>query len=170
MGVALGLSVVAVVFAAGQGQKPLPGAAGSARLVPAPVVDAVRSSAEVGAVLAGMFLGCAGRLSTHHRRHQRRVEYAGGEKRTAAYDLVGTGTTGHAESVQVTFDPRRISYGALLQIYFSVAHDPRSSIGRGRMPVRSTVQRSSRPTRNRRRSRRHMSTSSMAPACSPIAS
>ena len=42
----------------------------------------------------------------------------------ADYDLVGTGTTGHAESVQVTFDPRQVSFGRLLQIFFSVAHDP----------------------------------------------
>ena len=50
--------------------------------------------------------------------------YAGGDKETAHYEMVGTGTTGHAESVRVTFDPRQISYGRLLQIYFSVAHDP----------------------------------------------
>ena len=50
--------------------------------------------------------------------------YAGGAANTAHYEMVGTNTTGHAESVQVTFDPRRISYGHILQIYFSVAHDP----------------------------------------------
>jgi peptide-methionine (S)-S-oxide reductase len=50
--------------------------------------------------------------------------YDGGNKETAHYQMVGTGTTGHAESVRVTFDPRQISYGRLLQIYFSVAHDP----------------------------------------------
>ncbi len=50
--------------------------------------------------------------------------YAGGEKSTAHYETVGSGRTGHAESVQVTFDPRKISYGRILQIYFSVAHDP----------------------------------------------
>jgi peptide-methionine (S)-S-oxide reductase len=50
--------------------------------------------------------------------------YAGGEQKTARYDVVTSGTTGHAESVQITFDPRRISYGRILQIYFSVAHDP----------------------------------------------
>jgi peptide-methionine (S)-S-oxide reductase len=50
--------------------------------------------------------------------------YAGGEQRTAHYELVGTGRTGHAESVQVTYDPRQVSFGTLLQIYFSVAHDP----------------------------------------------
>jgi peptide-methionine (S)-S-oxide reductase len=50
--------------------------------------------------------------------------YAGGDKETAQYETVSAGGTGHAESVRVTFDPRRISYGRILQIYFSVAHDP----------------------------------------------
>jgi peptide-methionine (S)-S-oxide reductase len=50
--------------------------------------------------------------------------YAGGNKSTAKYDVVSTGTTGHAESVEIKYDPKRISYGKILQIYFSVAHDP----------------------------------------------
>jgi peptide-methionine (S)-S-oxide reductase len=50
--------------------------------------------------------------------------YAGGRADTAHYQMVGTSTTGHAEAVRVTFDPRRVSYGRILQIYFSVAHDP----------------------------------------------
>ncbi len=50
--------------------------------------------------------------------------YAGGQKETAHYEMVGTGRTGHAESVSVTFDPQQISYGKILQIYFSVAHNP----------------------------------------------
>jgi peptide-methionine (S)-S-oxide reductase len=50
--------------------------------------------------------------------------YAGGDRKTADYEMVSTGSTGHAESVQVTFDPRQISYGQLLRIFFSVAHDP----------------------------------------------
>ncbi|MGH8819807.1 MAG: peptide-methionine (S)-S-oxide reductase MsrA, partial [Rhodoferax sp.] len=50
--------------------------------------------------------------------------YAGGAKTTAHYEMVSTGSTGHAESVRVTYDPRQISYGQLLQVYFSVAHDP----------------------------------------------
>ncbi len=50
--------------------------------------------------------------------------YAGGEKATANYGAIGSGRTGHAESVQISYDPRQISYGKLLQIYFSVAHDP----------------------------------------------
>jgi peptide-methionine (S)-S-oxide reductase len=50
--------------------------------------------------------------------------YAGGDKQTAAYEQVSTGLTGHAESVEVTFDPHVVSYGTILQIYFSVAHNP----------------------------------------------
>lgn len=50
--------------------------------------------------------------------------YAGGDAGTAEYDLVSTGRTGHAEAVEVTFDPQQISYGKLLEIFFTVAHDP----------------------------------------------
>ena len=50
--------------------------------------------------------------------------YAGGDKRSANYDTVSSGTTGHAESVKVTFDPAVVSYAELLQVFFSVAHDP----------------------------------------------
>jgi len=50
--------------------------------------------------------------------------YAGGSRDTAQYETTSSGTTGHAESVQITFDPHRITYGRILQIYFSVAHDP----------------------------------------------
>ena len=50
--------------------------------------------------------------------------YAGGSKATADYDMVSTGTTGHAESVEIKYDPAKISYGKMLQIFFSVAHDP----------------------------------------------
>ena len=50
--------------------------------------------------------------------------YAGGSAKTAQYEIVGTGLTGHAESVQVTYDPSQISYGQLLRVFFSVAHDP----------------------------------------------
>jgi peptide-methionine (S)-S-oxide reductase len=125
-GVALGLSVVAVVFAAGQGRSLFQARQQAPRLVPEPAVDVAPGSAEVEvAVLAGgCFWGVQG-VYQHTKGVISAVSgYAGGEKRTAAYDLVGTGTTGHAESVQVTFDPRQISYGQLLRIYFSVAHDP----------------------------------------------
>jgi peptide-methionine (S)-S-oxide reductase len=50
--------------------------------------------------------------------------YAGGDKTSANYKAVSSGTTGHAEAVQITFDPAEVSYGELLHIFFSVAHDP----------------------------------------------
>jgi peptide-methionine (S)-S-oxide reductase len=50
--------------------------------------------------------------------------YSGGTRETAHYEMVGTERTGHAESVEITFDPKRISYGQLLRLYFAVAHDP----------------------------------------------
>jgi peptide-methionine (S)-S-oxide reductase len=50
--------------------------------------------------------------------------FAGGSKATAHYEIVSTGTTGHAESVQITYDPAQISYGTLLKVFFAVAHDP----------------------------------------------
>ncbi len=50
--------------------------------------------------------------------------YAGGTKETAKYDIVSTGRTGHAESILITYDPSKVSYGQLLKIFFSVAHDP----------------------------------------------
>ena len=50
--------------------------------------------------------------------------YAGGKQETAHYEMVGSGATGHAETVQITYDPSKITYGKLLQIYFSVVHDP----------------------------------------------
>jgi peptide-methionine (S)-S-oxide reductase len=50
--------------------------------------------------------------------------YSGGSAATAHYEIVSTGTTGHAESVEITFDPAKISFGQLLKVYFSVAHDP----------------------------------------------
>ena len=50
--------------------------------------------------------------------------YAGGSKATASYPVVSTGTTGHAESVEIKYDPKKISYGKILQIFFSVVHDP----------------------------------------------
>ncbi|TIL61802.1 MAG: peptide-methionine (S)-S-oxide reductase MsrA, partial [Mesorhizobium sp.] len=50
--------------------------------------------------------------------------YTGGSKENAVYEVVGTGSTGHAESVEITYDPSQVTYGQLLQVYFSVAHNP----------------------------------------------
>jgi peptide-methionine (S)-S-oxide reductase len=89
-------------------------------LLDPPVADA----SEVAVLAGGCFWGVQG-VFQHVRGVISAVSgYAGGEKRTASYQAVSNGTTGHAESVRVSFDPRRISYGRILQIYFSVAHDP----------------------------------------------
>jgi peptide-methionine (S)-S-oxide reductase len=77
------------------------------------------------AVLAGgCFWGVQGVFE--HVKGVRRVlsGYAGGAQSTADYETVSTGSTGHAESVQITYDPSEVSFGTLLQVYFSVAHDP----------------------------------------------
>ncbi len=77
------------------------------------------------AVLAGgCFWGVEG-VFEHMRGVQSVVSgYAGGESGTATYRQIGTGRTGHAESVQITFDPKEVSYGEILRVFFSVAHDP----------------------------------------------
>ena len=120
------LAAAAGVFAAGQSRSVFQARQEEPRLVPAPVLDAADGEAEsaVAVFAGGCFWGVQG-VYQHTRGVISAVSgYAGGEKQSADYDRVGTGTTGHAESVQVTFDPRQISYGRLLQIFFSVAHDP----------------------------------------------
>jgi peptide-methionine (S)-S-oxide reductase len=83
------------------------------------------SSAPETAVLAGgCFWGVQGVFQHAKGVKQVLAGYAGGEKARARYEQVGTGQTGHAESVQIIFDPREITYGEILRIYFSVAHDP----------------------------------------------
>jgi peptide-methionine (S)-S-oxide reductase len=96
-----------------------------ARTVPAPAVDEQTATATATAVLAGgCFWGVQG-VFQHVTGVTNAVSgYAGGDQKTAHYEMVGSGGTGHAESVQITFDPKKISYGRILQIYFSVAHDP----------------------------------------------
>ena len=101
-------------------------AAGEAREIPAPVIDEAAGAApsETAVLAGGCFWGVQG-VYQHVEGVTSAVSgYAGGEKQTAQYYTVGRGTTGHAESVRVTFDPHKISYGRILQIYFSVAHDP----------------------------------------------
>ena len=97
-----------------------------ATVIPAPVLDNSKAAGPMQtAVLAGgCFWGVQG-VYQHVRGVRRALSgYAGGDKSTAQYRTVGTGRTGHAESVEIQFDPKQVSYGELLQIYFSVAHDP----------------------------------------------
>jgi peptide-methionine (S)-S-oxide reductase len=94
--------------------------------LPAPAMDLPASQApsEVMVIAGGCFWGVQG-VFQHVKGVSNAVSgYAGGAKSTAIYELTNDGTTGHAESVQVTYDPRQVTYGQLLQVFFSVAHDP----------------------------------------------
>jgi peptide-methionine (S)-S-oxide reductase len=97
-----------------------------ARPIPAPEVDepAAQAGSEVAVLAGGCFWGVQGVYQRVKGVASAISGYTGGEKSTAEYERVSTGLTGHAESVRVTFDPRSITYGRILQIYFSVAHDP----------------------------------------------
>jgi peptide-methionine (S)-S-oxide reductase len=100
-------------------------AAEDAVIIPPPAVDVASTDGLQTAVVAGgCFWGVQG-VFQHTAGVVNAVSgYAGGSKMTADYTMVSTGTTGHAESVQIKFDPKKISYGKILQIFFSVAHDP----------------------------------------------
>ncbi len=101
-------------------------AAEQAVVLPPAAIDnpKVPGPAQTAVLSGGCFWGVQG-VFEHVRGVQRVVAgYAGGEKGTARYETVSSGTTGHAESVKITFDPAAISYGQILQIAFSVVHDP----------------------------------------------
>jgi len=103
-----------------------PSVAEGMRVIPAPAVDeaAGQATSEVAVLAGGCFWGVQG-VFQHVKGVTNAVSgYTGGAQATAEYETVSTGATGHAESVRITFDPSKISYGRLLQIYFSVAHDP----------------------------------------------
>lgn len=101
------------------------GATEDAVIIPPPTLDETTQAASERAVFAGgCFWGVQG-VFQHVKGVKKAVSgYAGGAANTAQYERVSSGDTGHAESVEVTFDPRQVSYGTLLQIYFSVAHNP----------------------------------------------
>jgi peptide-methionine (S)-S-oxide reductase len=100
-------------------------AAEDAVVIPPPAVDVQNASGIQTAVLAGgCFWGVQG-VFQHTKGVVNAVSgYSGGSQKNADYHMVSTGTTGHAESVEIKFDPKKISYGKILQIFFSVAHDP----------------------------------------------
>jgi peptide-methionine (S)-S-oxide reductase len=101
--------------------------AASATTIPNPALDAplASSKGEQTAVLAG---GCFWGIEAvfEHVKGVKKATsgYSGGSADTAQYETVSTGQTGHAESVRVVYDPSQISYGQLLKVFFSVAHDP----------------------------------------------
>jgi peptide-methionine (S)-S-oxide reductase len=121
--IAAGGQAVALLAAAG-----LPRAASSekAATLPAPAVDATAGAAksEVAVLAGGCFWGVQG-VFQHVKGVNNAVSgYAGGPANSAQYEIVGSGKTGHAEAVEITFDPKIVDLGTLLRIYFSVAHNP----------------------------------------------
>ena len=119
LGAAILLSVIAIAACSS--------ATASATTIPDPALDAPLASAkgEQTAVLAG---GCFWGVEAifEHVKGVSDVKsgYSGGSATTADYEKVQTGETGHAESVRITYDPSQVSYGQLLKVFFSVAHDP----------------------------------------------
>jgi peptide-methionine (S)-S-oxide reductase len=117
---ALAVALLATALACGT-------AAATGGVIPDPALDAplAATRGEQTAVLAG---GCFWGIEAvfEHVKGVTDVTsgYSGGSAETANYEMVGSGETGHAESVRITYDPSRISYGQLLKVFFAVAHDP----------------------------------------------
>ena len=118
--------LIAVIIAVAVGFYLARGAsAESAVKLPPPAFDLPAAGATQTAVFAGGCFWGVQAVFQHTEGVLNAVSgYSGGARETANYQAIGSGATGHAEAVQVTYDPRKISYGKLLQIYFSVAHDP----------------------------------------------
>jgi peptide-methionine (S)-S-oxide reductase len=93
---------------------------------PDPAVDTPRvtGKTETAVLAGGCFWGVEGVFESLKGVSSVVSGYSGGKANTAHYEMVSTGTTGHAESVRITYDPALISYGQLLKVYFSVTHDP----------------------------------------------
>ena len=118
-------TAVAILLVGGAVLHFTPSQAGEARDLPKPIVDeAPGSGTETIALAGGCFWGVQGVFQHVDGVVSAVSGYAGGARNTAEYETVSTGTTGHAETVKVVFDPHKVSLGHLLQIYFSVVHDP----------------------------------------------
>jgi peptide-methionine (S)-S-oxide reductase len=101
--------------------------ADAATALPAPAVDAplaAKPGKQTVVFAGGCFWGVQAVFQHVKGVSEATSGYSGGSSATARYDLVSDGDTGHAESVRVTFDPAQVSYGQLLRVFFSVAHDP----------------------------------------------
>jgi peptide-methionine (S)-S-oxide reductase len=120
---ALALTIIALISSIACRQA----RAGNAASFPDPAVDArlAKASAQETAVLSG---GCFWGVQAVFKHVKGVISatsgYTGGEASTARYEMVSEGNTGHAETVKVVYDPSQISYGQLLKVFFSVAHDP----------------------------------------------
>jgi peptide-methionine (S)-S-oxide reductase len=118
-------TALAVLLVGGVALHFTPSLAGEGRDIPAASVDeAPGAGNETIALAGGCFWGVQGVFQHVDGVVSATSGYAGGAKNTAQYETVSTGTTGHAETVNIVFDPHKVSLGHLLQIYFSVAHDP----------------------------------------------
>jgi peptide-methionine (S)-S-oxide reductase len=116
------IAIAASVFAAQR----MANSAEAATKIPPPVQDeqAGATHSETAVFAGGCFWGVQGVFEHVRGVQQVASGYTGGAAGTAQYETVSEGDTGHAESVQITYDPTQITYGRLLQIFFSVAHDP----------------------------------------------
>jgi len=121
------LGLMAATLLAGMVVSPLPASAGRRNEIPAPAADATLAATqgEESVVIAG---GCFWGIQAVFQHVKGVVSatsgYSGGDAKTAEYETVSTGRTGHAESVKVVYDPSQVTYGQLLHVFFSVAHDP----------------------------------------------
>jgi len=115
-----------LLFATALAFSPFAALAESAVTIPPPAAEASApgNGLETAVLAGGCFWGIQA-VYQHVKGVTNAVSgYAGGAQKDATYDVVSSGRTSHAESVRVTFNPREISYGKILQIYFAVAHDP----------------------------------------------
>ena len=102
------------------------GAANAAADMPSPPMDtaAMMKGTQTAVLAGGCFWGMEGVFERLKGVKDVTSGYSGGEMNTAHYEMVGTGMTGHAESIQIRYDPAQISYGTLLKVFFAVGHDP----------------------------------------------
>lgn len=120
MSVLTGLGVVAGLLVMDEGSS-----AASLTPFPDPTVDSPRLSGDQTAVLAGGCFWCTEAVFEQLAGVRKVISgFAGGTAQSAQYETVSAGHTNHAESIQITYDPARITYGQLLKVFFSVAHDP----------------------------------------------
>jgi peptide-methionine (S)-S-oxide reductase len=116
--------ILGVAACAGPGPSP---SASASVTIPGPAIDepaAASGTSETAVLAGGCFWGVQGVYQRVRGVSQAVSGYAGGDASTAQYGTVGTGTTGHAESVRITYDPSQVTFGQLLHVFFSVVHDP----------------------------------------------